>query len=305
MLVNVVSPQWELHKAGWEKSAMAQLHKWAFYWANQSGSPRFGLLPRKHSLEGVSPYPCAWTERSQYYHYPALTLSPPLSFFLCFLLMLFLVSSSWSRSTLLPSSSLFFALACILHFSLPSHDLLLFTHSPAKQIAIRKLWSEETCHIVPPHWLYAPQISCDSFLLHCLPAWRRKQSYCNHIQICSIWNGHSSVPSFFRLIYFVVYNVCCYSSEYWFENEDQMEKVIMDTEMFMTRNKQELALKYHKSQPLPLTSISGWNVGHIFLFWVRSRSCWNLKWLQKNRWKKFLLFTTSSLYILQNEVIYN
>lgn len=159
--------------------------------------------------------------------------------------------------------------------------------------------------IVPPHWLYAPQISCDSFLLHCLPAWRRKQSYCNHIQICSIWNGHSSVPSFFRLIYFVVYNVCCYSSEYWFENEDQMEKVIMDTEMFMTRNKQELALKYHKSQPLPLTSISGWNVGHIFLFWVRSRSCWNLKWLQKNRWKKFLLFTTSSLYILQNEVIYN
>lgn len=80
MLVNVVSPQWELHKAGWEKSAMAQLHKWAFYWANQSGSPRFGPLPRKHSLEGVSPYPCAWTERSQYYHYPALTLSPPLSF---------------------------------------------------------------------------------------------------------------------------------------------------------------------------------------------------------------------------------
>lgn len=139
MLVNVVSPQWELHKAGWEKSAMAQLHKWAFYWANQSGSPRFGPLPRKHSLEGVSPYPCAWAERSQYYHYPALTLSPPLSFFLCFLLMLFLVSSSRSCSTLLPSSFLFFALACILHFSLPSHALLFFTHSPAKQIAIRKL----------------------------------------------------------------------------------------------------------------------------------------------------------------------
>lgn len=232
---------------------MAQLHKWAFYWANQSGSPRFGLLPRKHSLEGVSPYPCAWTERSQYYHYPALTLSPPLSFFLCFLLMLFLVSSSWSRSTLLPSSFLFFAFS-----TSPSPRMICYS---LHTLQLNRLPSE-SCDlrrhvIVPPHWLYAPQISCDSFLLHCLPAWRRKQSYCNHIQICSIWNGHSSVPSFFRLIYFVVYNVCCYSSEYWFENEDQMEKVIMDTEMFMTRNKQELALKYHKSQPLPLTSISG------------------------------------------------
>lgn len=51
-----------------------------FYWANQSGSPGLGPLPRKHSLEGVSPYPCALAERSQYYHCTVLTLSPPLSF---------------------------------------------------------------------------------------------------------------------------------------------------------------------------------------------------------------------------------
>lgn len=63
-----------------EKSASAQLHKRAIYWESQSGSPGSGPLPRKHSLEGVSPYPCAPAERSQYYHCTALTLSPPLSF---------------------------------------------------------------------------------------------------------------------------------------------------------------------------------------------------------------------------------
>ncbi len=59
---------------------MAQLHKQAFYWANQSGSPGLGPMPRKHSLERVSPYPCALAERNQYYHCTALTLSPLLSF---------------------------------------------------------------------------------------------------------------------------------------------------------------------------------------------------------------------------------
>lgn len=39
------------------------------------------------------------------------------------------------------------------------------------------------------------------------------------------------------------YNVYCYSSEDGLENEGQMEKVIMDAEMFMTRNKQERALE--------------------------------------------------------------
>lgn len=57
--------------------------------------------------------------------------------------------------------------------------------------------------------------------------------------------------SFFRLIRYAVYNVYCYSSEDWFANEDQMEGVIVDVEMFMTRNKQGLALKYHKSKSLP------------------------------------------------------
>ncbi len=60
--------------------------------------------------------------------------------------------------------------------------------------------------------------------------------------------------SFLKLVRRAVHNVYCYSSEDWSENEDQMEKVIMDVEMFMTRNKQGLALKYHKS--LPSNSIS-------------------------------------------------
>lgn len=79
MLFNVVSLWWELYWAGWEKSALARLHKPAFDWANQPGSPGLGPLPRKHSSEGVSPYPRALAERSQYYHCTALTLSPPLS----------------------------------------------------------------------------------------------------------------------------------------------------------------------------------------------------------------------------------
>lgn len=224
------------------------------------------------SIITIQPSPC---------HLPfslSLSLVPPHA-----LVILVLFSAPTIIISFLPPPG------CILHFSLPSHALLLFTHSPTKQIAISKLWSEETCHIVPPYWPCAPQISCDSFLLHCLPAWRRKQSYCNQIQICSIWNDHSSVHSFFRLICFAVYNVCCYSSKDWFENEDQMGKVTVNAEMFMTWNKQELALKYHQSEPLPLSSISGWNVTQ-FLFFLSELS---LLLLLENRWKEFLILFLS------------
>lgn len=63
------------------------------------------------------------------------------------------------------------------------------------------------------------------------------------------------MPSFYKLLHCAVYNVYCYSSEDWFENEHQMEKVIIDVEMFMTRNKQRLALKNQES--LHSNSISG------------------------------------------------
>lgn len=105
-------------------------------------------------------------------------------------------------------------------------------------IAIRTLRSEEKCHIFSCYWLCSAQISSDSFLLHCLPAWRQRQLYINDIQICAIWADHRSVLSFFNLLWYVVYNVYCYSSKDWFENEKQMEKVIIDVEMFTTRNKQ-------------------------------------------------------------------
>lgn len=58
------------------------------------------------------------------------------------------------------------------------------THSPIEQIAIRRLGSEEKCHIVSCYWPCILQISCDSFLLRCLPARRQRQSYFNHLQIC-------------------------------------------------------------------------------------------------------------------------
>lgn len=79
VLFHVVSLRWKLYRAGWEKSALARQHKRAFDWPNQSGSSGLGPLPRKHSLEGVSPYPCALAERSQYYQRAAFALSPPLS----------------------------------------------------------------------------------------------------------------------------------------------------------------------------------------------------------------------------------
>lgn len=68
--------------------------------------------------------------------------------------------------------------------------------------------------------------------------------------------------SFFKLVRCAVYKVHCYSTEDWFENEDQMEKVIMDVEMFMTRNKQGLALKYRKS---PLFKFHLWLKWHFLL----------------------------------------
>lgn len=63
-------------------------------------------------------------------------------------------------------------------FSPPSPALLLLSCSATplqtQQIGIRRLWSEEKCHIVSHHWLCSAQISCDSFLLHCLPDRRRR-----------------------------------------------------------------------------------------------------------------------------------
>lgn len=80
MWVSVVSGDQQQHWA-WKKQTLAQPHKRAFFWANQSDSPRAGPLPRKHSLEGGSPYLCTLTERNQYYHSHSLALSsPPLLF---------------------------------------------------------------------------------------------------------------------------------------------------------------------------------------------------------------------------------
>lgn len=230
-----------------EKSALAQLHKRAFYWENQSGSPELGPLPRKHSLEGVSPYPCALAERSQYYHCTALTLSPPQP---PPTPLLFLLLSSLLCS---PRSS--FLLLVLLLLLVPRCSL----HAPQ----LNRLQSggcdlRRNVISSPAVGCAPPQISCDSFPLHCLPAWRRRPPHSNYIQICSIWSDHKSMRGFFKLVRCAVYNVHCYSTEDWFENEDQLEKVIMDVEMFMTRNKQGLALKYRKSPPFKF---------HLWLKW--------------------------------------
>lgn len=51
------------------------------------------------------------------------------------------------------------------------------TFTPTKEIGISRLWYEQTCHFISCFWLSASEISCDSFLLHCLLVWKRKQLY--------------------------------------------------------------------------------------------------------------------------------
>lgn len=63
----------------------------------------------------------------------------------------------------------------------------------------------------------------------------------NYIQI---WSNHKSTLGFFQSLRSAVYDVYCFSSKDWFENEDQMANVIIDAEMFTIGNKQMLALKY-------------------------------------------------------------
>lgn len=52
VLLHVASLRWKLHRAGGEKSALARQHKWAFDWANQSGSSRLGPLAQKAQFGG-------------------------------------------------------------------------------------------------------------------------------------------------------------------------------------------------------------------------------------------------------------
>lgn len=228
VLLHVASLRWKLHRAGGEKSALARQHKRAFDWANQSGSSRLGPLPRKHSSEGVSPYPCALAERSQYYQCATFTLSPPLS----------------SPPPPPPPSPLVRARSLCPPPSNPPHrrpttspdlcapcalSVLTDSHQEA---AIGGLMSYHLCY-----WLCSAQISSDSLPLRCLPARRRRQPLANHITIfkCVQSGGdRKSALSSLKLRSPVVYNVYCYSSADWSEDEEQMGKVVVDAEMFMT-----------------------------------------------------------------------
>ena len=189
-----------------------------------------------------------------------------LFLFLCLLPLFFLLLSSLPCSPLSYHHGSSFLLLAVSFSSSPPPLVLCYSSHALQLNRLPSGGCDLRRNVIssPAIGSAPPQISCDSFLLHCLPAWRRRPPYFNYIQICSICSDHKSMRSFLKLLGCVVYNVYCYSSEDWSENEDQMETVIIDVEMFMTRNKQGLALEYHKS--LPSNSISAWN---DILFWVR------------------------------------
>lgn len=154
----------------------------------------------------------------------------------------------------LPVRSLFLLLPALLLLLLCSAAL------PASQIAIRRLQAAEKSCVSFCYWLCATRISCDRFLLDCLPAWKQRQAFVNYIQV---WSNLNSAVSFLQLLHSAVFNVYCYCSE----NEEHMEKVITDVEMFMTRNKRVLALKYHEK--LHSNSISGYiSFSFLHMFWI-------------------------------------
>lgn len=162
-----------------------QLHKWAIYWTNPSNSLGLGPLPRKHSLDRISPYPRLHmqTERGQYYHCPTLTLVHPLYFL------------SPARSP--PSTSTLF-----FKFHLCSSVLLLAVFF--FEVLLFFAWSAAPC--TPSNvtdcyqraviWAYMSHhaIGCVplksvvtvSYYIVYLP-----ERGSSHIQICSIWSPAS------------------------------------------------------------------------------------------------------------------
>lgn len=95
---------------------------------------------------------------------------------------------------------------------------------------------------------------------------------------------------------YVIYNVYCYSSEDRFENEDQMETVIKDVEMFMTRNKQGLALNFtNLSRSGFWLKLRSFLVAHVLL--IRARLEPKTKEESKHLDKTTCFFSSSDSFL--------
>lgn len=114
-------------------------------WANQSGRPALGPLPRKPSRGAVSPYPARWLKGAS-----IITVQhSPCHLPLLLLFLLLPVPYLRQRGSSFPSSR---ALPLLQPRRLPSGG-----REPRGKVAF-------CC------WPRSTQISCDRFLLHCLPA---------------------------------------------------------------------------------------------------------------------------------------
>lgn len=168
----------ELYRAGWVTSALAQLHKWAFYWTNPSNSPGLGTLPRKHSLDRISPY-TGWKG-------PVLSL-PSAS-----LLLLVLLTAPWFVRVFLVPSCLFSAVLLFFAWSA--------TPCTPSNVVISGLWSVTSSHAIG--CVLLKSVVTVSYYVVYLP-----ERGSSRIQIFSIWSHHKSTYSFFRPIRRAVYNV--------------------------------------------------------------------------------------------------
>lgn len=133
---------------------LARLLKRSFYWATQSGRPALGALPRKHSCEGGSPYPARWLKGASIITVQRSPCHLPF-------LLLFLLLPSPPCLILAPARFLFSS-SC----SLP---LLQPRRLPSGGRELRR-------KVAFCCWPCSTQISCDRFLLQCLPAWKRRQT---------------------------------------------------------------------------------------------------------------------------------
>lgn len=205
--------------------------------------PGLGPLPRKHSLVAVSPYSCAPAERRPFYQRVQQPLCDLLFLSLCPLLC------SFSSCHLCPPPA-----------PQPCFSLILTVFPPPGLYALLNFtdWHQEVviyeqkCHVVSCRLRRVPQITCDSFLLHCLLACGQKPFDLDRVQ--SAGSGDTGGPGTAASlsISYAVCNVHRHGGEDWLGNEEQMEKIIVDVEMFMTGNKHRLVSKVtpHRSELL-------------------------------------------------------
>lgn len=196
-----------------------------FYWATRSGRPALGPLPRKHSCEGVSPYPARWLKGASIITAQHSPRRLPF-------LLLFLLLPSPPCPVLAPARAL------------SSSSCALPLLRPHRLASGGEKWPSAAGRVPPK------SVVTDSYYI----VYLRESGGRRTLTIFKSGATASPHEGFSERLRSAVYHVYCFSSEDCFENEDQMAKVIIDAEMFMSGNKQNARFKISKS--LPLDSIS-------------------------------------------------